>query len=221
MSSLRATKQNIYKIYCAGPLFNPKEREDMEEIASVLEKHNFEVFLPHRDGLEFAHFYPLMLDLKKCHNEASSILKKAIFYLDIYHVLASDGLVLNMNGRVPDEGAMVEVGVGWSAGKAIVIFKDDVRTLIDGNDNPLVVGLADFNVINNKNNIPACFNKLFERNRKTHEIDVDRLKQAFEIGRKVYHLTKEEVAQDELCEKLINVIGGSNVLQVARGQSLF
>ena len=42
------------KIYCAGPPFNDKEREEMQEIADELEAKNFDVFLPHRDGFEFA-----------------------------------------------------------------------------------------------------------------------------------------------------------------------
>ncbi len=210
-----------YKIYCAGPLFNPKEREDMEEIASVLEKNLFDVFLPHRDGLEFAHFYPIMLDRNKSHATASSVLKRAIFYLDIFHVLNSDGLILNMNGRVPDEGAMVEVGVGWSAGKAIVIFKNDVRSLIDGNDNPLVVGLSDFNVVSDKSDIPRCFRELFKDKYKPSRIDVEQLDQAFKIGEQIFHLTRGDFAQDELCEKLISVVEGNNVLQITRGQNIY
>ena len=34
-----------YKIYCAGPLFNPKEREEMSQIASVLEHAGYSAFL--------------------------------------------------------------------------------------------------------------------------------------------------------------------------------
>lgn len=44
-----------FKIYCAGPLFNDKEKEEMTEIAVALEESGFGVFLPHRDGFEFAH----------------------------------------------------------------------------------------------------------------------------------------------------------------------
>ena len=47
-------ERSSYKIYCAGPLFNPKEQEEMGQIASVLECKGYSVFLPQRDGLEFA-----------------------------------------------------------------------------------------------------------------------------------------------------------------------
>jgi len=42
------------RVYCAGPLFNEKEKEEMAEIAQALERHGFEVFLPQRDGLELS-----------------------------------------------------------------------------------------------------------------------------------------------------------------------
>ena len=41
------------RIYCAGPLFNRPEREEMAEIARALEAAGFGVFLPHRDVFLF------------------------------------------------------------------------------------------------------------------------------------------------------------------------
>jgi nucleoside 2-deoxyribosyltransferase len=116
------------KIYCAGPLFNAKEREEMEQIAVLLEKSGFRVFLPHRDGIEFANLLDSFVGHGVPRSKALDILNKAIFNLDVFQVLDSDGLILNMNGRVPDEGAMVEAGIAWRAGKAIVIYSDDARS---------------------------------------------------------------------------------------------
>ena len=39
---------------------------------------------------------------------------------------------------------MVEAGIAWAHNKAIVIFRSDSRSLIEGNCNPLVLGLSDF-----------------------------------------------------------------------------
>ena len=44
----------IPRIYCAGPLFNRAEQEEMAEIARTLAGAGFSVFLPHRDGFVFA-----------------------------------------------------------------------------------------------------------------------------------------------------------------------
>ena len=66
-----------------------------------------------------------------------------------------------MNGRVPDEGAMVETGIAWAFEKPIVIYKNDSRSLLSGIDNPLVIGLSNFNLIDNIQKIPIKFNQLF------------------------------------------------------------
>ena len=122
----------MFKIYCAGPLFNPVERNEMRFIADTLKNADFSVFLPQEDGLEFARLFPAFLSRGFKQNEAQQILNHAIFSLDVYEVLASDGLVLNMNGRVPDEGAMVEAGIAWANDKPIVIFNSDDRSLLQG-----------------------------------------------------------------------------------------
>jgi hypothetical protein len=75
-------------------------------------------------------------------------LHSAIFALDTYQVVLGCGsLVFNMNGRVPDEGAVAESTMAWMLGKPIVIFKEDARSAIVGRDNPLVVGPALFETV--------------------------------------------------------------------------
>ena len=37
------------KVYIAGPLFDDHERSYLEKIANILEKNEYETFLPHRD----------------------------------------------------------------------------------------------------------------------------------------------------------------------------
>src|SRR6266540_3408080 len=117
-----------YRIYCAGPLFNPSERAEMEMLAEALEQAGFKTFLPHRDGFLFAAIVP---DLRKAGyplEVAQWMARQAIFALDVYHVLiACDGALVNLNGRVPDEGAVAEGALAWTAGKAVVLFKDDAR----------------------------------------------------------------------------------------------
>lgn len=150
-----------YKVYCAGPLFNPKECEAMSEIASALENAGYKVFLPQRDGLELACVLPALQERGIPYEEASAICNKAIFALDVFQIMDSDGLLLNMNGRVPDEGAVAEAGIAWAHGKALVIFNTDKRSLIRGNCNPMVMGLGDFKHISSYDEITAEFDRLF------------------------------------------------------------
>jgi hypothetical protein len=67
-----------------------------------------------------------------------------------------DGTVVNLNGRVPDEGAVAEGAMAWTAGKAVVLFKDDARSKIDGLDNALVAGLGGFRLVNHSAELPQA-----------------------------------------------------------------
>ncbi len=154
-------EKRTYKIYCAGPLFNPKEQEEMHQIASALEESDYSVFLPQRDGLEFAKLFPCFLERGISSREGQLILNMAIFSLDVSEIMDSDGLLLNMNGRVPDEGAMVEAGIAWSRNKVIVIFRSDSRSLIEGSCNPLVLGLSDFSLVSAYDEIASAFEAKF------------------------------------------------------------
>ncbi|HEY1067832.1 MAG TPA: nucleoside 2-deoxyribosyltransferase [Pirellulales bacterium] len=145
---LIAPGQNLHRVYCAGALFNASERREMAEIAEALSAAGFETWLPQRDGLEFAQVQPF-LDREGYDPVAvGHLVHEAVFALDAYQVLVNCGsLVLNLNGRTPDEGAVSEAAMAWAMGKPIVMYKADVRTLALSRDNPLVVGLTDFTVV--------------------------------------------------------------------------
>lgn len=136
------------RVYCAGPLFNAAERREMLEIGHALQLAGFEPFVPHADGMEFAQLEPCLVGRGYEPSLAGRVLHQAIFALDVYQVLAGcASLVLNMNGRVPDEGTVAETAMAWTLGKPIVIFKADARSKICGRDNPLIVGQTDFETV--------------------------------------------------------------------------
>ena len=114
------------RIYCAGPLFNDPERHEMQQIAEALERAGYETFLPHRDGLEFSQLLPALLDLGVTQSRADGVLQRAIFSLDVHQLLVGcQGVVVNLNGRVPDEGTVVEASLAWHAEKPLVLYKRD------------------------------------------------------------------------------------------------
>jgi nucleoside 2-deoxyribosyltransferase len=137
------------RVYCAGPLFNAPERREMLEIATQLERAGYETFLPQRDGLELSELEPLITELAE-RRTASDVVHRAIFSFDVFKLLSwSDGVVANFNGRVPDEGTVVEAAVAWHADKALVIYKSDSRAAFAGRDNPMLTGLTGGQVVNN------------------------------------------------------------------------
>jgi nucleoside 2-deoxyribosyltransferase len=149
--------QTTYRIYCAGPLFNSSERAEMEMLAETLEQAGFATFLPHRDGFLFGVLVPDLVKVGYPLNVAQWMARQAIFAFDVYQVLMGcDATVVNLNGRVPDEGAVVEGAIAWTAGKAVVLFKDDARSKIDGLDNPLVAGLGGFRLVNRSEDLPRA-----------------------------------------------------------------
>jgi len=120
------------RIYIASPLFSQAERNFNDYLSKFLENMGFETFLPQRDGYKLS-------ELLSNGASKSSALKK-IFELDINEIKNSDIVVFIMDGRVPDEGACVEIGYAYAMGKECIGLKTDSRTLMSDLDNPLIIG---------------------------------------------------------------------------------
>lgn len=151
------------RVYCAGPLFNQSERAEMTEIADLLTTSGFEVYLPHRDGMEFRHVLDELTARGWTAAMAGRFLHSAIFALDVYQLVAECGsMVWNLNGRVPDEGAVSEAAMVWMLGKPLVAYKDDFRAMIAGRDNPLLAGLVEFEFIADKSHIAMTLERAIE-----------------------------------------------------------
>ena len=146
-------------VYCSGPLFSPEERAAMARIAEVLERAGFDTFVPHRDGIEAWVMGSAGMGVTQIPGVASGtkLVNKMIFALDTYQILdRCDALVMNLNGRVPDEGAVSETAMAYAAGVPLVIYKDDPRSTISGTDNAMLLGLTpDFGTIRDIAAIPA------------------------------------------------------------------
>ena len=125
------------KVYFAGPLFNDAEKDYNLKIVTILESYGYEVFLPQRDGF-------LAPEIGEMTEEEKT---KIIFEKDKDEVLKADIVFVNLDGRAPDEGACVELGIGYQAGKRCYGIKNDARAAELGMDiNPMITG---------------CFTKLF------------------------------------------------------------
>jgi nucleoside 2-deoxyribosyltransferase len=178
-----------YRIYCAGPLFNPSERAEMEMLAEAIELGGFKTFLPHRDGFVFGAIVPDLVRAGYALDVAQWMARQAIFALDVQQVLLEcDGTVVNLNGRVPDEGAVVEGAIAWTAGKPVVLFKDDARSKIDGLDNPLVAGLGGFRLVSRSEDLARALTRALTEH-PPEKLQVDTLpatiRQAVERGQRL------------------------------------
>jgi len=125
------------KIYFAGPLFSQAEKEFNERLAAKLEGHGLEVFLPQRDGVE-SHKEPYSSMPKEER-------RKELFELDARKIQESEVFLFILDGRVPDEGACVELGIAYTSRKihgnkmVIIGLHTDSRAAFMGSKlNPMV-----------------------------------------------------------------------------------
>ncbi len=154
-------------VYCSGPLFSPEDVCAMSQIAAKLENSGYRTFLPHRDGLEpfVTNYIGSPLSNSIFFRLMSKLVNKWLFSYDIYQIVTRcDYFVFNMNGRVPDEGGVVETAVAFTFGKPVVLYKNDDRSLSQGYDNLMLLGASGtFSTVSDIAAIPATLEQLAEK----------------------------------------------------------
>ena len=113
-------------IYFAAPLFCQAEKAFNLQLTQELEKRGFTVFLPQRDGVELR---------KPPYDEMTADeLCQTIFAIDRDRILEADIFLFVLDGRVPDEGACVELGLAYGQkhllqrDKLLIGLLTDMRT---------------------------------------------------------------------------------------------
>lgn len=130
-------------IYFAAPLFNEMELKRNEEYTEIIEKWGHKVYLPQREA-------GLSAQILKDKNKNKLEINKEIFNTDLQGIKDSDVLIFFLDGRVPDEGACVELGIAYALGKKCIGYKTDDRNLdFTGDDNLFIEGCMDFRVMHN------------------------------------------------------------------------
>ncbi len=127
-------------IYLATPCFNPKEIQEMGEIRRVLVETGFRIA-----GLPTASVHEYIESpLDRLTGEPADQTKITDSSLgDLKNIFECDGLVLNLNGRVPYEGAVAAAGIAYALKKPVVGYHADVRTMMNGKIDSLVHHIAD------------------------------------------------------------------------------
>lgn len=191
-------------VYCSGPLFSPEERDTMAAIDTTLRGAGFNTFLPQRDGLEPV-FIPLMNSpLNTSAFGLNKLADRSVFRFDLFKLVHKcDVLVMNMNGRVPDEGACVEAGMAFALGKPVVLYKDDARTVFNGLDNAMLSGLTSVQPARTIAEIPGRIKEAIEIVREANK------NWLYDSSRLAPHIL-EEAAKGESAEKIIRTIKPGN-----------
>lgn len=124
-------------IYFAGPLFSEAEKQFNLKLTKKLEDLNYKVFLPQRDGVE--------RDKPPYNTMEPDERRKALFELDTKMILGCDIFLFVLDGRVPDEGACVELGVAYTQKRLaendkriIGLMTDNRAAFLGGKLNPMI-----------------------------------------------------------------------------------
>jgi len=131
------------KIFLSGPMNSSSDVNGQLAISAVL-KPTFNVYLAPVDGVEILSLIDLLdkpAFLSPLFLRAALLVQQIGWAHEIYQLLSCDALVLNMDGRVPDEGAVVEAATSYMAGKPVVIYKSTAVTFWDFFNNPMVAAL--------------------------------------------------------------------------------
>ena len=132
-------------VFLSGPMFSVSEKAHQNMISHALEKAGFKTVVPHRDGIEAAQVLDLianpsiatMLDpliISRC----TSWITRATACLDIYWASTRDVTVLNLDGRVPDEGSLIEASAAWFNGRPVILYQTSPIRMLGANNNPMI-----------------------------------------------------------------------------------
>ncbi|MGZ6281188.1 MAG: nucleoside 2-deoxyribosyltransferase [Ktedonobacteraceae bacterium] len=125
--------------YIAGPLFNDAEKAFNLQVDALVQSLGIQTYLPQRDGGESIRMIR--------EGQPPEQVRRRLFELDVNAVKACDLFVCVLDGRVPDEGTCVELGMAYMLGKACIGYQTDSRRFaLDYNnlmiENALNGGLA-------------------------------------------------------------------------------
>lgn len=113
------------KVYFAGPLFTPYERDFISKCALYLRENGIEPFVPHES--------PWIEDPDDKRSPA-----KRCFDKDFGGIASANAMLAIINGTEVDDGTACEIGIfyelmnGDPSKKGIVAFHDDYRTRTGG-----------------------------------------------------------------------------------------
>ncbi len=109
------------RIYFAGPLFTPYERDFIDKCAAKMRAAGMKVFVPHEIPLP------------------DPVTPEFIFKIDSEQVLKADAVLALLDGPMVDDGTASEIGIFWAAmqsdstKKGIVGLVTDTRVIRDRN----------------------------------------------------------------------------------------
>src|ERR1044071_7647262 len=119
------------KVYLAGPLFNEMELRRNSEMKDFIINLGIDVYLPQDDaGICF----------EMITRENIAEVRERLFQLDSQAIKQCDVILCLLDGRVPDEGTCIELGMAYAWNKICIGYKTDNRAMDIHGDNLMIDG---------------------------------------------------------------------------------
>ena len=187
------------RIFLAGPMFSGADLAAQSRLRTVMVKAGYDTYLAQLDGLEQRSLVELMLKPGVASPEfekAVATLQRIGWCHEMYQIFISDGLVFNMNGRVPDEGAVVEAATAFAFGIPVVTFKDTTISMWGAGDNPMVAALdRTWKPTKRLGDLPAAMKKALAARSKGYKYEPPQhLRESIEFGKEIAPKVKTLVA---------------------------
>src|SRR6266702_7398701 len=127
------------KSFIARPIFYDAEKAFNMKVVALVQSLGIHTYLPQRDGGESIRMIR--------EGQPPELVRRRLFELDVSEVRACDLFICILDGRVPDEGTCVELGLAYILGKECIGYQTDSRRFaLDYNnlmiENALNGGLA-------------------------------------------------------------------------------
>src|SRR3990172_2740096 len=126
------------RVYLAGPLFSHAERRFNVELNSLIKNLGFETYFPQEDAGLISDMVDSGMDVHQA--------RDSIFQRNRDSIGTSDVLLFILDGRVPDEGAAIEAGIGYALGKQCIGLKTDFRSCEPGGNNLIIDGVLNYRI---------------------------------------------------------------------------
>lgn len=122
------------KAYIAAPLFSQAEKQFNLAVDERVRSLGIDTYLPQRDGGEAAELIRRGFD--------EDTVRRRLFAGDCAAVRDCDLFVFVLDGRSPDEGGCVELGMAYTLGKSCFGLQTDCRRFGGTDSNNLMIDYA-------------------------------------------------------------------------------
>jgi hypothetical protein len=196
-------------------MFSVGDLREMQDISDALEAAGYETYLPERDGLEVGKVMAILHQPglpSGLIQGGIDMVRRWVFALDVYQLLGRCGsVVFNLDGRVPDDGSVVETAAAFASGKPIVIYKTTPVTMLAGEDNPMVQYLSPVPYVDDLKAIPETLTKVIAATKPSGYTPPPGVKAHMDTGATVWKVLEEwraaEPVLDDLLKLLIKLAG--------------